>query len=359
MALVKARYTVGIIFVVLVLYVLPIQHASSHFEHFTHYNNSGDEIGKYFVYQQVMPEYTKPGESSQILFSIQDRNNNDISSVKVMIEIYSSDGQPLKIFPWREYKTGDFGVNYTFEKKGTYQIVLSIANNLKGDVGIQNFERNILTDTSGCLCDRGIFNVAVSQNFGNVYKSTLILAIILPLVILGLILTSKFRGNKKTLQQHNSVDKRNFPKYVIMLLALAGGIIHLTVYSEHSSLRLEYSIFLIAAGGAQIAYGSLYIFTTLEYMNKVNFKSKFSLLSYYNKTVRINLFGLAGTVVLVVLYSYTIFFPPPLSPNNEPDTIEPAGILAKTVEILLIIGIVYLMRWEKLQKNIEMLRIQK
>jgi hypothetical protein len=351
----KRRYcAIVAILVVLFFYVVPSQQILGHFEHFTHYNNNGDEVGKYFVYQQIIPEYAKPGEPAQILFSIQHPNGDDTLSLKAMVEIYSSNGKLLKIFPWNVYKSGDFGTNYTFEEKGTYQVVLSVAKNNDVNEGVSNSQRGILTDSSGCLCDRAVFNVAVSKNFGNVYTSTLSLAIIFPLVVLGAVLIAKFRAIKK-----DTMEKRTLPKYVVMLLALAGGIIHLTVYSEHSSLRLEYGIFLIAAGGAQIAYGSLYIFTTFEYMSNLRYKSKVALSNYYNKTVMINLFGLAGTVVLVALYSYTIFFPPPLSPNNQPETIELAGILAKSVELLLIVGIIYLMRWEKQLKNMEMQRIQK
>jgi hypothetical protein len=69
--------------------------------------------------------------------------------------------------------------------------------------------------------------------------------------------------------------------------------------------------------------------------------------SYYKKTVAVNLFGLIGTGVLLGLYTYTIVFPPPLSPNNEPDRVDFAGILAKSIELFLVVGIVYLLQWEK------------
>ena len=61
----------------------------------------------------------------------------------------------------------------------------------------------------------------------------------------------------------------------------------------------------------------------------------------------VNLFGLIGTGVLVGLYIYVVLFPPPLSPTNAPEIVDIAGILAKTVELLLIGGIVSLMIWEK------------
>jgi hypothetical protein len=61
----------------------------------------------------------------------------------------------------------------------------------------------------------------------------------------------------------------------------------------------------------------------------------------------VNLFGLIGTSVLIGLYIYSIILPPPLSPTNKPESIDIFGVIAKTIEILLIIGIVALMIWEK------------
>jgi hypothetical protein len=68
---------------------------------------------------------------------------------------------------------------------------------------------------------------------------------------------------------------------------------------------------------------------------------------HYRKTVAVNLFGLVGTAVLLGLYAYAVIFPPPLSPNDRPEDVDVAGILAKAVEGFVVIGIVYLMRLEK------------
>jgi hypothetical protein len=72
-----------------------------------------------------------------------------------------------------------------------------------------------------------------------------------------------------------------------------------------------------------------------------------SILSYYRKTLLVNLFGLIGTGVLVGLYIYSLILPPPLSPSNKPETIDIFGIIAKAVELLLIGGIVALLIWER------------
>jgi hypothetical protein len=54
-----------------------------------------------------------------------------------------------------------------------------------------------------------------------------------------------------------------------------------------------------------------------------------------------------GTSVLIGLYVYSVIVAPPLSPDNKPENVDIAGILAKSVEIFLVIGIVYLIVWEK------------
>jgi hypothetical protein len=70
---------------------------------------------------------------------------------------------------------------------------------------------------------------------------------------------------------------------------------------------------------------------------------------YYQKKMAVNLFGLIGTGILLGLYAYSVILPPPLSPNDEPEDIGIAGILAKGIEVFTVIGIVYLMKLEKHQ----------
>ena len=46
-----------------------------------------------------------------------------------------------------------------------------------------------------------------------------------------------------------------------------------------------------------------------------------------------------------------VIFPPPLSPNGEPEDLELDGMFSKSVEITTLIGIVYLIGYEKKKKN--------
>lgn len=190
--------------------------------------------------------------------------------------------------------------------------------------------------------------MSISENFGIVYNSTMTIDVILPLTVLGLVLGFNYK-DKKRKGLYANLSKQEILKYAMMLLGLAGGIIHLAVYSEHASVRIAYSIFLLIAGSAQVAYGVLYVLITLY--ETAGAESKESARTHYRKTVAVNLIGLIGTVILLGLYTYVVIFPPPLSPNNMPQEIDFGGILAKSVEAPLVIGIIYLMMWEK--KNLE------
>ena len=383
--------------------------AYAHFEHLTHYNTGGIGVGKYYVNEAVEPEYIRPREPGKILFSIQDYNGNDVQNIDTMIEIYSDNtGERLKLYPWTHQDTGDFAVSYTFPNKGNYEIVLSIANeNSKhssggGGDGSNNNNiadqspppRTTLGSTLNCNCNRGIFNVSVSENFGAVFNIAVIGGIATIISVFGAVLALTYRNRMKisssttTTGSDNSQQysrrglvKEDILKYLVMLLAIAAGVIHISIFSEHGSLRIEYSVFLIAAGSSQVAYGILYVLLTLTGGVSSSFSSsskkmiikrangdnnddddiagsKESAKAYYRKSVIINLFGLAGSAVLLLLYIYAVTFPPPLSPNNKPEDVDFAGILDKSLELFLVVGIIQLMRWEKKKLRSRLVHIQ-
>ena len=203
--------------------------------------------------------------------------------------------------------------------------------------------RATLTGTDGCNCDRAIFNVTVSNTFGTVWNLAMFVAVLAPLTIFGIVLGVVYVGRRKQGVQGEPFE---VIKWIIMLLAIAGGLVHLSVFAEHASLRIEYSIFLISAGIIQIRYGISYTLLTLRSSN-ARFRDPVFTRSYYKKTVGLNLFGLIGTAILIGLYIYAVTFPPPLSPNNRPEDVDVAGVLAKSTEVVLVFGILYLMRGEK------------
>jgi hypothetical protein len=324
-------------------YIAP---AYGHFDHRTHYNNRAGEVGPYYAYEQLEPEFATPNEPTAIEFSVQELDGQDTYKIDTMVEIYSArTGERLEAWPWTRQEIGDFQVFYSFPEVGNYQIVLSVAKASGGPVNPNGIDapRTTLSGTSGCNCDRVIFNASISNNFGTIWNATMLIAISLPLSVLGGVLLWNYKRRIKD-EKYQLSKRTETVRYVVMLAAIAGGLVHLAVYSEHVSLRLEYSIFLLVAGVVQIVYGVAYTLLTLAGQG-----TNESAHQYYRRTVAVNLFGLVGTGVLLGLYAYAVTFPPPLTPNNEPEDIGTAGILAKAIEVFTVIGIVYLMRLEKRQ----------
>jgi len=172
----------------------------------------------------------------------------------------------------------------------------------------------------------------------------LVISILTPLIVLGPVLGGIYLKRRK--QRLYSRPEKETLKYIIMLLAIAGGLVHLAIFPEHGSLQIYYAIFLMAAAGAQIAYGILYILINFAEDPYVGNDRSHILIQYRKKTA-LNLFGLIGTSILIGLYAYSVIVAPPLSPDNKAEIIDIAGIMAKSLEILLVIGIIYLMIWEK------------
>ena len=320
--------------------------AYGHLDHLPHNNGGGDDLGRYYANQALEPEYAMPGELAHIEFSLQDDDGNDVSNVLTAVEIYDGiTGQRIKFFPWQLHSSGDFDVDYTFEKVGNYLVVISLADENATPEHIMP-PRNILLSTFDCECQRAVFNISITPHIGTIWNSVMLIAILIPLAIFGSVLAMHYLNLKKKGKKPNRPEAL---RYIIMLLAVAGGIIHLGVYADHGGLRIEYSIFLLAAAITQIAFGTFYVLMTII---QPILKSRQSVLLHYNKTVLLNIIGFIGTGVLLGLYIYVVIFPPPLSPDNKPEEIEYDGAFAKAVEIATMIGIIYLMIYEKEKKNI-------
>ncbi|MGD9533099.1 MAG: hypothetical protein AB7V56_04930 [Candidatus Nitrosocosmicus sp.] len=322
-----------------------------HFSHLAHYNGSGKGVAGYYVYQQLEPEFTKPNEETRIQFSVQDTNEKDVKDITAMVEIYSTlTGERLLVFPWTFLKSGDFEIPYIFSKSGNYQIVISILNKDVDNNKVLSTvppERTILYDNVGCDCERVVFNVTISQSFGDVFTYVMFGAILGVFAIIGGVLVWIFLSRRKS--KTHPISNYEFIKYSVLFLALGASIVHLSVYADHAGLRLEYSIFLIAASGGQLFYGLVYIILNFS-DDRLGIKKKhrnFVSKDYYRKSFILNWIGLGGSLVLILLYIYSIIFPPPLSPNAIPEDVDLAGIIDKALEIVLVTGIIFLMRAEK------------
>src|ERR671919_12149 len=168
--------------------------AQAHLEHLPHYNSGGSRYGygDYMSFMALEPEYGTTDYPTQITFSIQDFDNNDVYNVSTMVEIYESiSGKRIHVFPWTFRDVGDFHLYYQFPKKGSYQIVLSISNannNTEGELSSSYLSfssisppRSILGDISGCSCTRTIFNVSISSSFGDIRNILYFISIISPI----------------------------------------------------------------------------------------------------------------------------------------------------------------------------------
>jgi len=319
--------------------------AFAHFDHLPHNNGGGDQIGRYYVNQALEPEYAKPGEPTHIEFSIQDDYGNDVQNIETAVEIYDGiTGLRVGFFPWEFHPTGDFEVHYTFEKRGNYLLVISLADENSSPEHVIP-PRNILSSSFDCDCERVVFNISITPHIGVIWDSVMLIGILLPLTVFGSVLLMHYLN---LIKKGEKPEKPEAIKYIIMLLAVAGGIIHLGVYADHGSLRLEYSVFLLAAAATQVAFGTFYVLMTIV---QPTTRSRPSVISYYNKTVLLNIIGFIGTAVLLGLYVYVVIFPPPLSPDNKPEEIEFDGVFSKSVETATMIGIIYLIQYEKKKKK--------
>ncbi|HYF99818.1 MAG TPA: hypothetical protein VD815_06985 [Candidatus Saccharimonadales bacterium] len=326
--------------------------AYGHFSHAAHYNNGQTPVGdKYSVFQQMEPEYTKPNETSNIQFSIQDNQGKDVGNKVVMVEIYSTlTNERLTAFPWTNVEIGDFQIPYIFPKIGNYQIVLSLLNDNVDATEILNTispARNILGDNLNCNCERAVFNISVGESFGFIFISVIYGSILGVILIVGSVLSWMFLSRRKS--KTNPISNEEFIKYSVLFLAVGAAIVHLAVYSGHATLRLEYSIFLLSAAGGQLFYGISYIFLIFS-DDRLEIKKsdkRFISKEYYKKSKILNWIGLGGSLVLIGLYIYSVTFPPPLSPNAHPEDVDLAGVIDKSLEIVLVIGIIYLMKTEK------------
>lgn len=358
--------------------------AQAHLEHLPHYNSGGSRygFGDYMSFMALEPEYGTTDYPAQIIFSIQDFDNNDVYNVSTMVEIYeSASGRRTHVFPWTPRDVGDFHLYYQFLKKGTYQIVLSIRDTNNNGEEKSSFSfpssaidppRSILGDVSSCNCTRTIFNISIASTFGDIRNILYAVSIIFPISLLGTILTKNYLKKRREIKriekriseggiENNivSVTSKQNIKYCITLLALAGGLVHLIVFPEHGSLHVYYTIFLLSAAGAQVAYGILYFLIVLSKpFYDIPDEQQQDIRSTYRNTIAVNLFGFIGTALLVGLYTYSVILPPPLSPTDKPEEIEIAGILAKSLEVALLVGIAFIIKWDKEAYRYIMLRIK-
>lgn len=351
--------------------------SNAHLDHLPHYNSGGNRYswGNYSSFIALEPEYGVANQQpTAIEFSIQDRNGNDVYNVTTMVEIYeTTTGQRIHVFPWTFQKIGDFILFYIFPRIGNYQIVLSILDDNKYGtstsppnlIGNADPPRTLLSNVKDCDCERTVFNISISPAYGFVQNLMYAVIMILPVTVLGSVLVWKYRSLQNKIGKGKGIQavltRREAVRYLVMLLAIGGGALHLAVFQDHATQHVYYSLFLLAAAASQVAYGIIFVLVTLsrdgvsrDLQKKQAYgkmdnteETRKRIIHSYKRNMIVNMFGLVGTSILIGLYVYSVILPPPLSPTNSAEEVDIGGISAKLLEILLIIGIVFIIKWDR------------
>jgi len=125
----------AVLVVFLLLYVLPVDTSA-------HISGSEVKITDAYIIQYVIDPPT-PIENSEteFIFSIQDANGHDLSEINIKIifvknNLDTDQSDLIKEFPIKNNISGDFRVNYTFDEKGDYKVIVYV----DGEQGAEKVE---------------------------------------------------------------------------------------------------------------------------------------------------------------------------------------------------------------------------
>ena len=116
------------------------------------------------------------------------------------------------------------------------------------------------------------------------------------------------------------IERFRLSKYLIAVLAITTGIIHLLLLEEHLEESVLFGIFFVVSGAALIGYSIVAMFTSRRVV-------------YY--------VGIGGTVILIGLYLFTRLVFVPFSPDGGVESISGLDILTKVIEAALLGTLVY------------------
>ena len=126
-----------------------------------------------------------------------------------MVEIYQeSTGERVKGFLGLR-DIGDFNLYYVFPYSGSYEIAFSVANDDKMVNHNQlDAPRSILSTIADCNCQRVIFNVSISDSWGLVRNSLLVISILTPIIVLGLVLGRTYLKRRRQISVTGAYQKK-------------------------------------------------------------------------------------------------------------------------------------------------------
>jgi len=135
----------------------------------------------------------------------------------------------------------------------------------------------------------------------------------------------------KTSNNITAFEKRRKIILSIAVLSLSVGVIHLLLVQEHAKESYLWGIFFLISGIAQIAFGIIIVFVKSQKVNGI---------LYY--------IGLIGNAILAITFILVRLFTPPFSPEGTPiNELEPNGIISIIIEILIVILLVYIIRFKE------------
>jgi hypothetical protein len=135
----------------------------------------------------------------------------------------------------------------------------------------------------------------------------------------------------KTSNNITAFEKRRKVVLSIAVLSISVGIVHLLLVQEHSKESYLWGIFFLISGLAQIIFGIIITFAKNPKINNI---------LYY--------IGSIGNALLVLVFIFVRLYTPPFSPEGTPvNELEPNGIITFIIEILIVILLVYVIKFKE------------
>jgi YtkA-like len=143
------------------------------------FNSSGEKIGNYYVQVATNPEIPTTGQNTTIMMRISSNDGTELSDVPISIEI-TKNGQEIDRIPQIVVTNGHYEFDYKFLESGNYVFYVYLQDIY--------FSGNTIKYT---------FNLSTLNPFGYIFFSLISFAVAAPFVVLGTIVITNRRRNKR------------------------------------------------------------------------------------------------------------------------------------------------------------------
>jgi heme A synthase len=122
----------------------------------------------------------------------------------------------------------------------------------------------------------------------------------------------------------------------VAILSLSVGSIHLLLVQEHAKESIWWGVVFLISGIAQIVFGMIIVFVKRPPAN---------IIIYY--------IGSIGNALLIITFVLVRLITPPFSPEGTTIIeLEPNGIITLIIEIVIVVLLMYIMRFREETKKI-------